>query len=668
MDTSRSLTRSEVITLVNNANELRSLQWQDRHLPLIAPNCHLEDLVLPQRVVGLVQNLIATKAIETVSDLKKFSIGTLQQVDNFGMLSLISLLTAILPFIDQEISPTSQSPAVSTASFQRVAFKLCVHAQGEKIRCNDRRLSRFITPIMAHVNSHNAYDGRIAPSAHLKDLGTLLVQSAGTMGNQEAIVVLATKLRREIIRCNRLSLETELTEIAECWEKGRNLQLIRFFYGWNGEPPATLQSTGEHFGGVTRERVRQITTKFERCVQQQMPFAPVLDKVLARAGRQIRCSATDLEKLLEQHKGAGEDLSIESLAAAAELLGRDGSHVLATADRAVELIRQDSERCSRILRIARRLTSTYGLNTTDEVLERLGMEEIYFKKDRVVGILDSSASIVWLDSTKKWFTDSASTRNHLITVLGKLLSVAPRIHLSEMRQVVSSDPRGLGFAPPKEVLVEFCKSAWLCNSDGEFITSVSGLPPQEYLSEAEQILWNVFKNEGPLLKRFELERKCTARGMNPSTLSLHLTRSPIIAKYGTGIYGIVGGTFTQTELDMLNTPNRERRLEHGWKGEYRFWTLSTLSKGELVTGIVAIPSTLRRVMYGRFILRSHDGSDFGFLVVAEQGVWGLTKFFRSRGGEPGDGLLLNFDRRSHTVVALVGSFTKFQNECSEIDD
>ena len=55
-----------------------------------------------------------------------------------------------------------------------------------------------------------------------------------------------------------LSLEAELAKIAEHAEPGRTARIAIRHWGWDGRGGATLEATGREFGGITRERVRQL--------------------------------------------------------------------------------------------------------------------------------------------------------------------------------------------------------------------------------------------------------------------------------------------------------------------------------------------------------------------------------------------------------------------------
>jgi hypothetical protein len=68
---------------------------------------------------------------------------------------------------------------------------------------------------------------------------------------------------------------------------------------------------------------------------------------------------------------------------------------------------------------------------------------------------------------------------------------------------------------------------------------------------------------------------------------------------------------------------------------------------------------MKSFLYGQFAIESPDGGKFGTITVADTGAWGLGPFFRRRGGEPGDYLLIVFDLgRRVSVMRLGDEFLK----------
>jgi hypothetical protein len=213
----------------------------------------------------------------------------------------------------------------------------------------------------------------------------------------------------------------------------------------------------------------------------------------------------------------------------------------------------------------------------------------------------------------------------------------------------------MGFAPPKTVIMEFCRIACNCKIEGAMIIAKAPPSAAEVLSKSEQIAYSVLADNGPLLHRSDFERKCIGRGMNPTTFSIYLGRLSILARYAPGVYGLRGAPIGPGDVERCTAPAMKRLHDHGWTTNAMPWLAVELSPAALSSGIITVPSGIRPFIEGRYVLRTRDGSEVGNLVVSRSAGWGLRPFFRKRGGEPGDVVVLTFDLQRHEAVVRVGT-------------
>jgi hypothetical protein len=258
------------------------------------------------------------------------------------------------------------------------------------------------------------------------------------------------------------------------------------------------------------------------------------------------------------------------------------------------------------------------------------------------------------DLGNDWFWLRDLPRNHLVTIVRKVLAVAPRIHVSEMRAAIANDPRGMGFAPPKQVVLRFCQSAVGCDVEDEMIMAGEKQASLRVLSQTEHVIVDVFQAHGPILSLTALEDYCVKRGVKRTTSSLYAGRLAIMARYAPGLYGLRGASFTEDDLDRATPRRQVRYSDHGWTEKAEPWAAIELASSALSSGVVQLPLGLRQQLRGRYVLKSEDGQKIGQLAISDNATWGLSPLFRRRGGEPGDILLLTFDLRRHEVTAKVG--------------
>ena len=145
--------------------------------------------------------------------------------------------------------------------------------------------------------------------------------------------------------------------------------------------------------------------------------------------------------------------------------------------------------------------------------------------------------------------------------------------------------------------------------------------------------------------------------MSENSFSVYCSYSPIIAKYAPGVYGLRGAKLAPGTIQSLmpDRYDREKRLiEYGWTSVGEIWTCHKLSYSYLKTGIVNIPGPMKQFMQGNFDLLSIDGDYIDTFKVKDTSAWSLKKFFKRRGGEEDDYLVLTFNLGSREVRAQVG--------------
>ena len=189
------------------------------------------------------------------------------------------------------------------------------------------------------------------------------------------------------------------------------------------------------------------------------------------------------------------------------------------------------------------------------------------------------------------------------------------------------------------------------------MTATEPQKANEVLSESEMIMFDVLNSDGPVLRRDEFERLCLEAGMNRHSFWIFLSYCPIITRYAPSVYGLRGADVPAGLVERL-IPKRTGKstvlIDYGWTKDRKLRVLYRLSTGILSNGIVSVPAALKGFIQGKLLLITADNSATGTLVAKEHTAWGLGPFFRRRGGEPGDYLLIVFDLTQRVAVAQIG--------------
>jgi hypothetical protein len=464
-----------------------------------------------------------------------------------------------------------------------------------------------------------------------------------------------------------LLLETTLHEFLRSQTGSRDAEILHRLYGWDGLGPRTLESIGQEYG-ITRERVRQISARLKKHLGgTKISDLEIVTRAISHAASRCPCPADLIEQELCDLWISEKPFRLEGLLSACALSGGNPPFEI-TLIEGVRFVGPSSTTGlgRSILHLARRLVEHWGCTTVVELCEQSCATEDFVRQ-----VLQVSSRFDWLYQDKRWFRFMAQRRNRLVNQIRKILSVTNPIDIGELRSAVGRHHRMAGFAPPREVLLELCNRLPDCVVVGR---KVSAWPPIEttaVLSENELILLGALKRLGTITSREELEEYCMEAGMNRNSFDIYLTYSPIIARYGKGVYGLVGSEeVSASGVEALRAPIRPKRalLDHGWTPDGRVWVAYRLSRSNIGSALFHIPSAIKDFVEGDFRLKSKDASALGNLQIRNGMLWGLGKVFQRRGGEVGDTFVVCLNARTREASIEIDGFELLDRYASGSDD
>jgi len=516
---------------------------------------------------------------------------------------------------------------------------------------------------------------------------TLAQRKLGVAAREETLRRLR-ELKIHIQTLSDMTVEEEVFDLIEAVRgqapTERNGEVEARRYGWDGQGGATLQSLADEFN-VSRERIRQICYHVENgftTLRDLNPFVPALARALEFLAENAPARPAQLESELREAGLLRGPLSIKRLLRIAEKLGIQAPvfleemgapanrySIVARSAADLENAANDSEVLTGIVRLARKLVSHWGVANIEDIVERL--RETHTQEnaddapdaDLVTKLLEDESDFAWLDRESGWFWLSRRPRNRLLTQIEKVLSVAPCIRIAELRAATARNDRRQGFAPPQRVLLELCRQLPHCRAeDGEVICDAPPAP-EAVLSSTEWFMAQVLREHGSIMQRVTFEARCAELGIGRATFYQYLAFNPIIHRFAQGVYGLVGAQVESGVVEAM-APQQHRQgrrgrvlKDFGWTGEGHIWLGYQLSQGSLNNGVVSVPSAMREFLSGEFALQAADGSSIGTLVCGETQAWGLGPFFRRRGAEAGDFMLIVLNRNERTATLSLGDET-----------
>lgn len=524
------------------------------------------------------------------------------------------------------------------------ARKLANRRWSRKVTCNDPRLGRRLRALVPGARTAYAV-AQVLPSLHYEPAQARRTATA------------VRELRREADQMARMTVRRELEQLlAEVTRADHQRVALRRRFGWDGRPPGTLEEAARGIG-VTRERVRQLEAKAKK--EFLAAWTPALDRAFRLLADMRLVSASDLQRALRDAKLTSTEFPLESLVRAAEVFGRpipgliEHGSIIARTD-LVQMI-------PAIQSAARRLASRWGTSTVAELGSVLADASAAVEEDLVRRSIELLPGIRYLDEEHNWFWITDTKHNRLLSQVRKILSVAGSISIGELRDGVGRPHRMHGFRPPRAVLAKLCRESGAYRVENDRVHGLSDLPDWRHvLAESECVLAAALFDHGPVMRRADLEELVVhGAGMNRSSFYVYLTYSPILARYAPGVYGLRGASVSPGEVKAMIPPFSPVSVisDHGWSSDGRVWIVYHLSAAATKSGVLSVPAALTPVLRGQFGLYTVDGMPIGTVAIDESRMWGLSPFYRRRGVEPGDYVLLVFDLNSRASTIDAGDDT-----------
>lgn len=508
--------------------------------------------------------------------------------------------------------------------------------------------ARSVKEFALYARSHNFYCGMSIPGWSESRVRQLRAELA----DQEKKSILEER-ESELSEAQKRheSLEEELKAAVSKVESDRNREILVELWGLNNEPPKTLDAVGRRFS-ITRERVRQISEKAKRKINKQRLRLPFLNKAILCVSQ---CAPGTNDKLAKQLQLAGitkEKFSIEGLILVSKIFNKKMDVCRFPTDNSVIYAKAPLIEClPSAIHLSRKETSSYGCSNISRIASQLGLEAE--ESDALRKALASISEFVWLDAEgdQEWFLSAFPTRNRLQNLVLKVLHVAPKIRLMELRNAVGRSRR-LGLVPPSAVLKRFCAELRLAEVTDEWIAARTQSAKTE-LGAVELALVRAFGELGYVLTREQLEEFCIARlGINATSFYLYLARSPLVVRLAQGIYCQVGTEVQPGEVERI-TKLRKSVLppDHGWTPSGKLWLATELSRIAIHSGGLRVPNFVSAFATGEWILNSALECK---IKITGDFVTGLRRPLAALGAEPGDYCLLLFEVPSRKIDLRVG--------------
>jgi len=464
-------------------------------------------------------------------------------------------------------------------------------------------------------------------------------------------------------------LEDELFNIANI--KGeRNTHIFIQRMGWDGNGRKTLDAVGKKYG-MTRERVRQICEKIGKAIRLTKPPIKFLKQALHHVSLSLPSPANEIENELTASGISRKPFRIEGLLTAADSFDIRAKFIIKKVGRKKARLAvpvRNSRTPNSIIQQARKYVEHWGAGTIDDLTYVVNEKcNPPISDEFTKMVLESLENFRWLDKETAWFWLINTKRNRINNLILQILSVADRLTINDLRNGIMRPYRMRGYSPPRRVLKAICEQLGY-TVENDMIIADPPLKWEDVLEGTNAFdLVMALKLYGPVLTRSDFEQLCVNNGMNQRSFYMYLGSSPLIQRYSRGIYGLRSAKVSAAEIEELRKRVEEETqikirafaqnkvlLDFGRTDEGHIWIGYRLSASTISNGVVTTPGSLQKYVDGEFPLFSADKINMGTLKSSNGSTWGLGPFFRRRGAEPGDYMLLTYVLNRKSVSVELG--------------
>jgi len=257
--------------------------------------------------------------------------------------------------------------------------------------------------------------------------------------------------------------------------------------------------------------------------------------------------------------------------------------------------------------------------------------------------------------------DGGRGSNRLVHQIRRILAVAPRIQLAELRSAIGRDHCLGNFAPPTDVLAAICKRLLFARLEGDTVVRVPGLAQWDaVLSPNETMPVNVLKANGPVLGRKDLPERCREHAINENTFNQFILRSVILNTPVPGMYALVGATISARTIDAIGRTSSEERpttADHGCLPDGRVFLVWKLHFSTLRSGVLRVPGPVNTFVEGEFRFKTITNCELGFIQIFQRACWDVRPLLQYACSETDNTLVIVLNPRDRHAIGILGDET-----------
>jgi len=440
--------------------------------------------------------------------------------------------------------------------------------------------------------------------------------------------------------------------VARIEQNPDNVKTIVSRLGWDGrqsetEPDRPLGAAPEH----ERELVGRAIDRL-----REDGFVPdAVERAIAVAEQSLPILEQELSEALLNAKLCFVRFGCDALMSAAAIFRDNPPFEFVRVGRGSGLVRPGTGKgIAQLAAAAQNLMRTRGCANIHALTDRA--REIYgpgTTRAFTEAAVRTVAHFEWLDRESGWFwymPDGADGPNRLASQIKRIMAVAPRIRLTELRSAIRRDHALGSFAPPRNVLASICKRLRFAHVEGDVVVRMLPAPQWKGVLDADEAgLVAILQAHGPLLPRAQLLERARERGINDKCFGGPTLRSALLQSPVPDMYALVG---TDASPAAAPTPETASVPDHGNLSEGRMFLALEIDASAQQSGALRMP--VSPFAEGDYRLETAAGDALGSIHIHQWACWDVRALLRDAGGDIGDMLVLVISPGDHAAIGLIG--------------
>jgi hypothetical protein len=405
---------------------------------------------------------------------------------------------------------------------------------------------------------------------------------------------------------NAKFLDEELSYICDLI-KFKRFDIIQDLYGLDGTHYKTLQETGDKFK-ITRERIRQIESKFlNRTTNINFEF-PILSSILNLLNISTPIKTNDFENLIKEKNLVKNFISSESLLNLFDkLLGKKKYYITKYFQYRI-IVKKDEIELSEAFKFINNNLNKFSCIDLSYVSKKFKIESKF-----LLNILKINNDYDFIDDN--WIYLKNKSSNFLYNALLKIFNITKKINKFQLEKALDRS-RNIKQIPKFEVLRKYCEKVFKATTNENEIIVTENNVDKFLFNTSRFVITDKFIIDKFREKKFknyyELERDFIESGESAGSASYMVSMvSLIILKLAPQTYCLIGTDFTAEEVaefenKFRNIKGQRAQIEYDYLNENLIKVSYKINLKNKNGNRFKIPNNLKNNLYGDFYVKNSD--------------------------------------------------------------